>query len=123
MFTLELARRLEGTGVTANALHPGLVATNFSSGNGAYGWFMRQFVGRRGISAEQGATTVVYLATSPEVDGVSGQYFVDERPAPCSRAASDPVTGDRLWRVSQDLTGGRGPSPNRSAQGEHTQTH
>lgn len=104
VFTRELARRLKGSGVTSNALHPGLVATGFSAGNGSYGWFMRRLVSVRSISAEEGARTIVYLAASLEAETVSGQYFAQARPAPCSEAAKDPVLGDRLWRVSLEMT-------------------
>lgn len=101
---MELARRLEGTGVTANALDPGLVATRFSSGNGAYGWFMRRFVGLRGISAEHGANAVIHLAASPDAARFSGQYFVNGQLTSCSQAATDAEMRDRLWRISQELT-------------------
>ena len=107
LFTAELARRLAGTGVTANALHPGLVASNFSAGNGAYGWFMRRFMRLRGISVEAGATTSIYLATSPEIAAVSGRYFVNKQIAPCADAARDPVAAERLWRISEQLTRSR----------------
>lgn len=114
LFTAELARRLTGTGVTANALHPGMVASNFSNGNGVYGWFMRGYMRLGGISVEAGAATSIYLATSPEVATVSGGYFVDKKSAPCAAAAGDPVAAARLWRLSEGLTqdrvetGGRG---------------
>jgi NAD(P)-dependent dehydrogenase (short-subunit alcohol dehydrogenase family) len=104
LFTMELARRLDGTGVTANAVDPGLVATGFSSGNGVYGWFMRRWVGLRGVSAEQGADAVIHLAASPDVAGVSGRYFVNREPSTPSQAARDPALQNRLWQVSQALT-------------------
>jgi len=108
LFTFELARRLEGTGVTANALDPGLVASNFSDGNGVYGWFMRRFAAIRGIGVEEGAATSIHLATSKEVEGISGRYFFKGQPSLCSAAARDPEAAARLWRLSEDLT--RGPS-------------
>jgi len=104
-FTYELARRLEGTGVTVNAMHPGFVATNMAANNG---WLVRLFlplVHRNSLTPEQGASTAVYLASSPDVEGVTGKYFVRER-----ERASDPVSYDesaarRLWEVSEEMTG------------------
>lgn len=104
LFTTELTRRLAGTGVTANALHPGLVASNFSAGNGAYGWFMRRFMRLRAISVEAGAATSIYLATSTDVATVSGRYFVNKQTTPCATAARDPVAAARLWQLSEQLT-------------------
>jgi len=78
-FTYELARRLEGTGVTVNAMHPGFVATNMGANNG---WLVKLFlplIHRKSLTPEQGASTVVYLASSPDVEGVTGKYFVRER--------------------------------------------
>jgi NAD(P)-dependent dehydrogenase (short-subunit alcohol dehydrogenase family) len=108
LFTIELARRLEGTGVTANALNPGLVASSFSEGNGLYGWFMRRFVGLRGIGVDEGATTPIYLASSTDVEQVSGRYFLNRQPSRCSDAARDMVAAAWLWQFSEDLT--RGPT-------------
>lgn len=105
LFTYELARRLEGTGVTANALHPGFVATNFGSGAGGYGWFMRRLMSLMAITADEGARTTLYLATSPEVKGVTGRYYVKERPVPSSPASMDAAAARRLWDLSAQLTG------------------
>jgi NAD(P)-dependent dehydrogenase (short-subunit alcohol dehydrogenase family) len=105
LFTYELARRLEGTGVTANALHPGWVATGFASHNN--GWFGGVFqVASRlfALRSEKGARTVIYLATAPEVANVSGQYFVKCRPVRSSRASRDSAAAERLWAVSEELT-------------------
>ena len=104
LFTIELARRLGGTGVTANALDPGLVASNFSGGNGVYGWFMRRYVGLRGIGVEAGAATTIHLATSKDVEQISGRYFLKCQPSRCSDAAKDTVAAARLWTLSEDLT-------------------
>ncbi|WIG57891.1 MAG: hypothetical protein OJF49_000636 [Ktedonobacterales bacterium] len=105
LFTYELARRLEGTGVTANTLHPGFVASNFASNNGAlykYGFkALRPFM----VSTEKGAQTSIYLATSPDVAIVSGQYFVDCKPAQSSPASYDQDAARRLWEISEQLTG------------------
>jgi NAD(P)-dependent dehydrogenase (short-subunit alcohol dehydrogenase family) len=104
LFTYELARRLEGTGVTANALHPGWVATRFAGDNGWRGRLW-QFAARwLAISPEAGAQTILYLATSPEVAGVSGRYFVRERAVPSSPASYDEAAARRLWQVSLELT-------------------
>ncbi len=104
LFTIELARRLAGSGVTANALHPGVVASDFSVGNGVFGWFIRRFMSVRGVTVEEGAATSIFLATSPDVMEVTGQYFVDLQPAACSSAATDPTAAAQLWRLSEELT-------------------
>jgi len=103
LFTHELSRRLEGSGVTANALHPGLVASQFSDGNGVYGWLMRRYMRLRGVTVEEGAATSIYLATEPEVEQVSGAYFVKQQVAPTSNAARDHAAATRLWQLSETL--------------------
>ncbi len=105
LFVRELARRLEGTGVTANALHPGFVASGFFSGDGPAWWAMRRLAGLFAVTPERGAKTSVYLASSPEVEGVTGQYFVKEKPVEPSWAARDEEAARRLWRVSEEMTG------------------
>jgi NAD(P)-dependent dehydrogenase (short-subunit alcohol dehydrogenase family) len=104
LFTYELARRLQGSGVTVNALHPGFVATNFTSGNGAFGWFMRRWAGILAIDADEGAKTSIYLATSPEVEDVSGKYFAKQKPIQSSPPSRDEAAAHRLWRLSEELT-------------------
>jgi retinol dehydrogenase 12 len=104
LFTFELARRLEGTAVTANALHPGLVASQFSEGNGVFGWFMRRWMPLLGKSPEVGADTSIFLACSPEVENVSGRYFVKRTPVPSSPASLDVESARRLWELSEELT-------------------
>jgi len=103
LFTRELARRLAGTGVTANCLHPGVVATRFgSSSGGAFGMlipFLRPFF----ISPEKGAETIVYLASSPEVANATGRYFVGRKIAEPSAAARDDAAAKRLWEASEAL--------------------
>ena len=90
LFTYELARRLEGTNVTVNGLHPGLVATAFlATNNGLRGRVYNFFVRRMGRSVEKGARTVTYLAASSDVEGVSGGYFMDEGIVSSSRASYD----------------------------------
>ena len=105
LFTYELARRLEGTGVTANALHPGLVATNFLTNNGRLGHFLAFFMRIRGMSSAKGARTSIYLASSDEVEGVSGLYFEKERAVRSAPASYDQAAAARLWEISAELTG------------------
>jgi NAD(P)-dependent dehydrogenase (short-subunit alcohol dehydrogenase family) len=106
LFTYELARRMEGTGVTVNALHPGFVASRFMDGNGALGWFLRRWAGLFAISAEDGAKSSVYLASSPEVEGVTGKYFVKAKEVLSSPASRDEAAARRLWQLSEELAGG-----------------
>lgn len=105
LFTYELARRLEGTGVTANALHPGLVATNFLTNNGRLGHFLAFFMRIRGMSSAKGARTSIYLASSDEVEGVSGLYFEKEKSVRSAPASYDQAAAARLWEISAELTG------------------
>jgi NAD(P)-dependent dehydrogenase (short-subunit alcohol dehydrogenase family) len=109
LFTTELARRLEGSGVTANCFHPGLVATGFNRNNGAImglGMTLLRPVSR---SPEKGAETLIWLATSPEVANVSGAYFFDKLPKTPSLAAQDRSAARRLWEVSEQQMRERGP--------------
>ena len=104
LFTYELARRLRGTGVTVNCLHPGVVGTNLGSGvSGAFGFVVRAL---RPLmkSPKKGAETSVYLAASPEVEGSSGGYFVKKAEARSSDASHDERLAARLWEVSAELT-------------------
>lgn len=107
LFTTELARRLQGTGVTANALHPGFVSSGFGRNDGSLMnigmMLMRPFQ----ISPEKGAETTLYLATSPEVEGVTGGYFSKRKPARTSSAARDQAAAERLWAISEQMTGVR----------------
>ena len=108
LFTRTLARRLAGSNVTVNSLHPGLIATGIGQTNpvGRLGWKLIVLL-RGGISVAEGAKTSVYLATSPEVEGLSGGYYVKCRLAELqtrSEAVSDAV-GERLWKVSEELVG------------------
>ncbi len=105
MFTYELAKRLEGTGVTVNALNPGLVNTNL--GNGCTGFMkVNAFVMKTffGIPAKQGARTSIYLASSQEVDGVTGKYFDKCRPKTSNKASYRIADWWRLWEISEKLT-------------------
>lgn len=106
LFTYELARWLEGTGVTANALHPGFVASNFAQNNGwLVAWGTRVAQKLAGRTPQEGARTIIYLATSPEVEGVSGKYFIDEKAVASSPASYDETTARRLWEASEQMTG------------------
>ncbi|MFN8597334.1 MAG: SDR family oxidoreductase [Anaerolineae bacterium] len=102
MFTYELARRLEGTKVTANVLHPGFVATGFGHNNGGLmrtGMnLLQKIVAKR---PEQGAATSVYLAASPAVDGINGQYFADSKATKSNEASYDVAAQQRLWTLSE----------------------
>jgi NAD(P)-dependent dehydrogenase (short-subunit alcohol dehydrogenase family) len=103
LFTYELARRLEGTGVTVNSLHPGMVVTDFG----------REYTGFKGVmsrlwqvfmkSPEEGAETPIYLASSPEVKGISGKYYVNMKAVRSSKATYDVDLARRLWQVSAAL--------------------
>ena len=105
LFTRELAERLEGTRVTANSMHPGAVNTNFGNNQGgpmsllfrAFKPFMR--------SPEQGADTLIYLASSPEVEGMTGKYLADRKIKVASDAAYDEILQKKLWETSKKLTG------------------
>jgi NAD(P)-dependent dehydrogenase (short-subunit alcohol dehydrogenase family) len=106
LFTFELARRLEGTGVTANALHPGFVGTRFAKNNGLLVTLGLDLIYRLfALSPEQGARTSLYLAASPEVEGVSGGYYIKERPVQAAPAAYDQEAAQRLWQVSAEMVG------------------
>ena len=101
LFTSELARRLEGSGVTANCYHPGLVATGFNRNNGLLmdlGMTALKLVAR---SPQTGADTLVWLATSPDVADVSGKYFLDREQKPPSPEGQDMATARRLWEISE----------------------
>jgi retinol dehydrogenase-14 len=105
LFTYELARRLHGTQVTANAVHPGVTRTAFGAADQA-AWYAMSGVARPFMrSPERGADTVVWAASSPEVEGVTGGYFHDRRPKRSSRASLDRETAKRLWQVSEELVG------------------
>jgi NAD(P)-dependent dehydrogenase (short-subunit alcohol dehydrogenase family) len=105
-FTIELAERLEGTAVTANSLHPGWVATNIGANNvPIFGRLGKAIINLTAISPEKGAETTLYLATSPDVANVSGQYFYKCKPARPTAAAQDKAVARRLWEVSERLVG------------------
>lgn len=101
LFTRELARRTAGAGVTANAMHPGVVATELLMNGFPPIRLVRRFL----RTPEQGARTAVYLAASPDVEGVTGKYFKDEVPISPSPAALDGASARRLWEASAAMTG------------------
>jgi NAD(P)-dependent dehydrogenase (short-subunit alcohol dehydrogenase family) len=103
VFTYELARRLEGTGVTATVLHPGVVRTAFGRED-SRGWMRLMLPVLRPFmkSPQEGARTSIHLASSPEVEGVTGRYFVNGRPRRSSKASYDRAVAARLWDVSAD---------------------
>jgi NAD(P)-dependent dehydrogenase (short-subunit alcohol dehydrogenase family) len=104
LFTRELSRRLVDQKITVNAVHPGMVASDFMSKPGVMGKIANGFVSIFGISPEAGARTSVYLASSPEVEGVTGKYFVKSRARTPSRDAQSDEAARRLWEVSEKLT-------------------
>jgi retinol dehydrogenase-12 len=105
LFTRELARRVAGTGVTSNCLHPGTVATGLGWNNGWWAVLIAKALGLFFRTPEQGADTVVYLVTSPEVEGINGKYFYNRREIQPSRAAQEDEAARRLWQISVELTG------------------
>ncbi len=118
MFAYELARRLAGTGVTANVLHPGVVNSGFGAEDPSRIFkylvpFWRPFM----KTPQQGAATSIYLASSPEVEGVTGTYFADGRPQTSNKASYDIAAAARLWQVSARLVGLDGVSAGQVGQG------
>jgi NAD(P)-dependent dehydrogenase (short-subunit alcohol dehydrogenase family) len=107
LFTFELARRLEGTGVTANCVHPGFVNSSFFNDKGPLAAFLKFWAGVPfiGLTPEAGARTSVHVATSPEGGQVTGRYFEKCHPAASSRASLDTEAARRLWRLSEEMTG------------------
>jgi NAD(P)-dependent dehydrogenase (short-subunit alcohol dehydrogenase family) len=105
LFTRELARRLAGSGVTSNSLHPGFVATRFGDQGGGAGPVIFRFLKRFAISPEQGAETIVYLASSDSPAGHSGDYFYKCRVTMPSKEAQNDVAAQRLWQETARLTG------------------
>ena len=110
-FTFELARRLEGTGVTANCLHPGVVATNIFPADAP--WYFKLAIGVMKpfmLSAKRGSDVSLYLATAPEVANVSGQYFVKSRPAASNPASRDPKVMAGVWQWTEKMIDSAGIS-------------
>ena len=105
LFTRELARRLAGTGITANCLHPGFVSTRFGDESGGAFSYVVRIAKNFAISPEKGAATIVYLASSPDVAAVSGEYFYKCRVATPSKEARDDESARRLWQETAKLAG------------------
>ena len=104
LFSNELARRLEGTGMTSNALHPGFVATRFAHNNGIiWGGLMALMQRLFGITPEDGAQTSIYLATASEVATISGRYFVKSRETSPAPQAQDMAAAARLWEITERM--------------------
>jgi NAD(P)-dependent dehydrogenase (short-subunit alcohol dehydrogenase family) len=104
LFTYELARRLTGTGIVANVLHPGFVATNFGRNNRSLTAALIRILQLAAISPEAGARTIIYLASSPAVKGVTGEYFIKQQAVRSSQVSYDRSAAERLWQVSAELT-------------------
>jgi retinol dehydrogenase-14 len=105
MFTYELAARLEGTGVTANCVHPGGVNTNFGNNNRGFTTLLFRAFKPFMRSPEEGADTIIYLASSPDVEGMTGKYLSDRKVITASEEAYDETLRKKLWEASEELTG------------------
>jgi NAD(P)-dependent dehydrogenase (short-subunit alcohol dehydrogenase family) len=104
LFTIELARRLQGSGVTVNSLHPGFVATGFAKNNGKFiALLISTLVPLVARSAAKGAETSVYLASSPDVEGITGKYFYTSHPISTAPQANDMLIAEKLWNVSAEM--------------------
>jgi NAD(P)-dependent dehydrogenase (short-subunit alcohol dehydrogenase family) len=103
LFTYELARRLEGTGVTANCMHPGVVGTNLFNHVGGLGGKIARLFTPFMRTPEKGADTVIWLASEPEVEGITGKYFVDRKERATNPESYDTAIAARLWEVSERI--------------------
>lgn len=110
LFTRELARRLEGTGVTANCLHPGVIASGFGKTDGGLFGVIWKVMSPFLSSPADGAKTQIWLCSSPEVAGLTGKYFANCREARPSREASDDAAAKRLWELSEAIVAGATPA-------------
>ena len=104
-FTYALARQLDPSCVTVNCLHPGVVRTKITQGMSGWGAVVALLGRPFAASPERGAETVLYLASSPDVAGVTGKYFENKREKKSSRRSYDSATGQRLWQIAEQLTG------------------
>jgi NAD(P)-dependent dehydrogenase (short-subunit alcohol dehydrogenase family) len=105
LFSYELARRLSGTGVAVNCLHPGGIASGLWTNNGPLARFIMKAGSPFLKTPEQGAQTTIYLAASPEVEGVTGKYYANCREKTSNKESYDPNIAQRLWEVSERMTG------------------
>ena len=110
LFTRELARRLAATSITANCLHPGVIASGFGTNNGGLLGFATRHLSPFFLTTpEKGAATSIHLASSPDVDGITGRYFASCREASTTRHAKDDRAAARLWSLSEEITGVTAP--------------
>lgn len=110
LFTIELAERLQGTGVSVNSLHPGFVGTGIGvNRETGFGRLISKMLTFISLPPEQGAETSVYLAATPEVEGVTGQYFYKKKPTATSGQAQDRGAAKRLWTLSEKMLGIKSP--------------
>lgn len=109
LFTYELARRLSGTGLTVNALHPGFVKSELYRDFGIFTPLVKLSATMFGKSTVEGAQTSIYLASAPEVAGVTGKYFSESKPKESSPASYDQSQAERLWVLSEEMTGFKYP--------------
>ena len=105
LFTYELARRLNGNDLTVNALHPGLVKTELYRHFGAMSSLVKGFANLFGKDEVEGAQTSIYLASDPEVEGITGKYFADSQERKSSPVSYDKSQAERLWQISEEMTG------------------
>jgi retinol dehydrogenase-14 len=105
IFSMDLARQLEDTGVTVNCMSPGPARTRFGDNMTGLAGLLPRLVKRLMPSPEKGARTLIYLASAPAVDSISGRFFLHQRARPTKPVASDPEVAARLWRVSAELVG------------------
>lgn len=103
MFTYTLAEKLSGTGVTVNCLHPGTVGSAFGLNNGGVFGFLAKLARPLMLTSEKGAETSIYLASSHEVEGVSGKYFAKKAPRRSSKASYNKEVAQKLWEVSEKI--------------------
>jgi len=104
LFTYHLAEKLAGSGVTVNCLHPGAVASNFGNNSSRAHRALIALAKPFLLSPQKGAETSIYLASSAEVAGISGKYFIKKKPAKSSRGSYDPEVQKKLWAVSEQMT-------------------